>query len=300
VEELETSNEELKSLNEELQSSNEEMQSTNEELETSREELQSMNEELTTVNTELQNKIDDLAQANNDIQNLIASTQIATLFLNNELRIKRFTPSVKDVINIIASDAGRPISDIASKLAYPGLLADAEETVRTLASKETTVQHQNGRWYLVRVLPYRSDENVIDGVVITFVDITEQKRMQALQDALVYAEGIVDTVREPLLVLDADLRVISANSSFYRLFPGLPGETEKKLIYELGNRQWDLPDLRRLLEDVLAKNEQFQDYEAEFEVRGIGRKKVILNGRRIIQQDVGTQMILLAMEEKAG
>ena len=142
VEELETSNEELKATNEELQSSNEEMQSTNEELETSKEELQSVNEELMTLNAELQNKLDDLTEVNNDMSNLVASTQIATMFLNNELRIKSFTPETVNVFSLIQTDIGRPITDIASRLEYPDLLADIREVLRTLAEKEKTVRHQ--------------------------------------------------------------------------------------------------------------------------------------------------------------
>jgi two-component system CheB/CheR fusion protein len=297
IEELETSNEELKSLNEELQSSNEELQSTNEELETSREELQSVNEELITVNTELQNKIDELSLANNDILNLLANTRIPTIFLDSELRIKRFTPALADIINIIQTDINRPLSDIATRLDYPELVSDAEETARTLAIKERTVRHQSGRWYLARFLPYRTVDNVIDGVVITFVDITEQKRAQALQDALVYAEGIVDTVREPLVVLDPSLRVISANRSFYGMFSVMREETENRLIYELGERQWDIPALRKLLEEVLPENTHFEDYAVEHEFPGVGRKKLLLNARRVHQQDIGTQMILLAMKD---
>ncbi len=300
IEELETSNEELKSLNEELQSSNEELQSTNEELETSREELQSVNEELITVNTELQNKIEELSGANNDIVNLLDSTLIATIFLDNKLRIKRFTPALADLINIIPTDVGRPMGDISVKLDYPGLIADAEETVRTLGTKEKTVRHVDGRWFLARVMPYRTVENVIDGVVVTFNDITGQMRAQALQDALTYTEGIVDTVREPFLALDAGLRVISANKSFYESFGVSPEETEKKLIYELGNGQWNIPALRDLLEDILPKNKQFRDFEVDHEFPDIGRKKLLLNARQIKQHDVGMQMILLAMEDVTG
>ncbi len=288
---------ELKSTKERLQGTIEELQSTNEELETSREELQSMNEELVTVNTELQNKIDELSQANNDIVNLLSNTRIATVFLNSEMRINRFTPELADIINIIQTDVGRPLSDIVTRLDYPELLRDAAETARTLAVKEKTVRHQNGRSYLARVLPYRTVDNVIDGVVITFVDITEQRRAQALQDALTYTEGIVDTVREPLVVLDPDLRVISANRSFYGMFAVMKEETENRLIYELGERQWDIPALRKLLDEVLTENTHFEDFEVEHDFPGVGRKKLLLNARRVYHRDIGTQMTLLAMKD---
>ena len=137
-------------------------------------------------------------------------------------------------------------------------------------------------------------------MVVTFVDITEQKRAQALQDALTYAEGIVDTVREPLLVLDADLRVMSANKSFYEIFGVSPEETVKRLVYELGSGQWNIPGLRTLLEDILPKSAQFRDFVVDHEFPGVGRKKILLNARRINQNEVGTQMILVAMEDVTG
>ncbi len=178
IEELETSNEELKSTNEELQSSNEELQSTNEELETSKEELQSVNEELTTVNAEHQQKIEELSKTSNDLNNLLASTEIGTIFLDKDLNIQRFTPTVTDFINLIQTDIGRPVSHIVSNIAYDGLVEDAKEVLRKLVTKELEVQTKDGRWHQMRILPYRTVENVIDGVVITFVDITERKRME--------------------------------------------------------------------------------------------------------------------------
>ncbi|HET7318071.1 MAG TPA: CheR family methyltransferase, partial [Nitrospirota bacterium] len=239
IEELETSNEELKSVNEEFQSANEELQSSNEELETSREELQATNEELVTVNTELQHKIDELSDSNSDIENLLASTRIATLFLTSDLRIRRFTPSAVDVINIIQTDAGRPIGDLSLKVAYPELVDDAGAVLRTLFQKERSVQQQDGRWFLSRIAPYRTLDGRIDGLVLTFVDITDQKRAEQLEANIVtYLHGIMDTVREPFMVLDRNLLVISANRAFYDFFRTAPEETEKRPVYELGNGQW--------------------------------------------------------------
>jgi two-component system CheB/CheR fusion protein len=245
IEEMETSNEDLQSSNEELQSANEELQSTNEEMETSKEELQSTNEELMTVNAELQHKMDELAQANNDMTNLLSSTRIATIFLDTNLRIKRYTPDAIGVINLIQSDIGRPLSDISLKIEYPDLLKDVGAVLLSLGMKEQVVRHMDGAWYLVRIIPYRTSTNFIEGVVITFVEITEQKRMQELQDALVFSRGVVDTVREPLIVLDENLRVVSANRTFYEMFKTTQEETEHKLIYDIGNRQWDIPAFRR-------------------------------------------------------
>ena len=177
-EEMQTTQEELKSANEELQSANEELQSTNEELTTSKEEMQSMNEELQTVNQELQAKVTDLSRANNDMKNLLESTDIATLFLDDNLDIRRFTSQMAKIIKLIPGDAGRPITDIASELAYPELVEDAREVMRTLAFKEVMVAASGGRWFQVRIMPYRTLENRIDGVVITFADITVSKTLE--------------------------------------------------------------------------------------------------------------------------
>ncbi len=258
IEELESSNEELMSTNEELQSSNEELQSTNEELETSREELQSMNEELMIVNSELEGKIGALNQANNDMRNLVSSTRIATIFLDNNLRIKSFTPDVVALFSLIETDIQRPINDIASKLDYPEFLADVKEVMRTSELKERTVRHPEDRWYLARVLPYRVKNNTIDGAVITFVDITAQRLAAELQAALTYTRGIIEAVREPFLVLDSALKVISANKSFFETFRVSHADTEGRLIYDIGNRQWDIPKLRELLEKILPESTELK------------------------------------------
>ena len=180
-EELETSNEELKSSNEEMQSINEELQSTNEELETYKEELQSVNEELTTVNTELQNKVVDLSQAINDMNNLLSGTGIGTIFVDYQMRILRFTPQVTQVINLIPTDVGRPVGHIVSNLLdYDRLVEDIKEALDTLTPKDIDVQTQKGTWYLLRIRPYRTLENVIKGAVITFTDITEMKQAKEI------------------------------------------------------------------------------------------------------------------------
>jgi two-component system CheB/CheR fusion protein len=177
-EEMQTSQEELKSMNEELQSTNEELQSTNEELTTSKEEMQSMNEELQTVNHELQAKVDELSRSNNDMKNLLNSTDIATLFLDGELHVRRFTTQTSRIIKLIPGDTGRPITDIATDLEYTTLVDDAREVLRSLVFQEKQVPTKSGRWYTVRILPYRTLENVIDGVVITFTDVTETKVLE--------------------------------------------------------------------------------------------------------------------------
>jgi len=178
-EEMQTSQEELKSANEELQSTNEELQSTNEELTTSKEEMQSLNEELQTLNHELQIKVDELSRANDDMRNLLDSTDIATLFLDDALNVRRFTTQMTKIIKLIPGDVERPITDLASDLVYPELCDDAREVLRSLVLKEKPVATRDGRWFTVRIMPYRTLDNRIDGVVITFVDITAAKTLEA-------------------------------------------------------------------------------------------------------------------------
>jgi len=178
-EQMQTSQEELRSANEEMQSTNEELQSANEELTTSKEEMQSMNEELQTLNQELRVKVDELSRANNDMRNLLDSTDIATLFLDDALNVRRFTPQTVKIIKLIPGDAGRPVTDLASDLIYPGLAEDAREVLRTLVFKEQSIATNDGRWFTVRIMPYRTLDNRIDGVVITLVDITVAKTLEA-------------------------------------------------------------------------------------------------------------------------
>ena len=176
-EEMQSSQEELKSSNEELQSTNEELQSTNEELTTSKEEMQSLNEELQTVNTELQSKVEDLSWVNNDMENLLNSTEIATVFLDNALHVRRFTSHATHLFKLIPSDVGRLLSDLVNDLDYAALQKDARRVLETLVFVEKQVStHDDNRWFKVRIMPYRTQDNVIDGVVITFVDMTDLER----------------------------------------------------------------------------------------------------------------------------
>jgi two-component system CheB/CheR fusion protein len=294
VKESETSTEELQSLNEELQS-------TNEELETSREELQSTNEELITINAELQEKLTQLTRTTDDLKNLFSSTELGTIFLDSSLCIMNFTPAVKQIYNLIESDIGRPISDIASNIKDDDLGEVSQEVLGTLIPRQSELQTKNGMWYSRRILPYRTTENVIDGVVLNFVDISALKDSEVLlEDARAYAENIVETVREPLIILDKGLRVLSANRAFYDFFRVSEEETANKLLYKLGDRQWDIPKLRKLLKEVLAKKKTFEGYEVTHEFKRIGRKTIGLNARRIQQRGRQQELILLAMEEITG
>ncbi len=256
-EELETSNEELQSVNEEMQSVNEELQSINEELETSKEELQSVNEELATVNTELQTKVVDLSRANNDMNNLLAGTGIATVFVDQQLRILRFTPTATRIINLILSDVGRPVGHIVSNLAgYDNLVADARAVQDTLIPKEVDVQTKVGAWYTMRILPYRTLDNVIEGAVITFIDITETVRTrEALLKAneLLRLAVVVRDAHDAITVQDLEGRTLAWNPAAVRLYGWSEAEA---LAMNVSDR---IPEEMR--EEALAKVHQLSRSE---------------------------------------
>ncbi|MGB5749409.1 MAG: chemotaxis protein CheB [Desulfobacterales bacterium] len=228
-EELETSNEELKSTNEELQSVNEELQSTNEELETSKEELQSTNEELVTVNAELQKKVEELSETNNDINNLLASTEIATIFLDINLCIKRFTPAITKLFNLIQTDIGRPIGDITANIKIDDLYGHAREVLNTLVRQEVEVQDKKGNWYSMRIAPYRTLENVIDGVVLTFVDISQLKQIKDLNRLATVVRDSNDAVT----VQDLDYNIVAWNNGAQQMYGWSEAEALKMDIRQL-------------------------------------------------------------------
>jgi two-component system CheB/CheR fusion protein len=298
IEELEASNEELKSTNEELQSTNEELQSTNEELETAKEELQSTNEELVTVNSELQGKVEELTRLNDDVNNLLACSEVGTIFLDRDLKIKRFTPAATQIFSLIRSDLGRSIRDIATKIFYKEVPDEAEFVLKSLQMKELDVETQDGKWFNMRLLPYRTRDNLIGGVVLTFMDITgrkEAERAMWTSRLLSFAETLAYTAREPFLVLDGELKVITANPVFYSTFKTAPAETEGRLVYTLGNRQWDIPKLKELLEQVIPQDAVFSDFEVKHHFLTIGPKTMLLNARSFHSDQ--QKFIILAIED---
>ncbi len=301
IEEEQAANEELKSANEELQSTNEEMQSTNEELETSREELQSVNEELITVNAELQAKIEQLSDMQNDMKNLLDNFSVGTIFLDEHMHIRRFTREALHIYRLVASDVGRPLSDIKSDFEDDDLLVEAQTVLNTLVPSEQELRAASGAWYLVRIQPYRTLDNVIAGVVISFTDISQRVKAEVeIRDALMLAENIVNTVHEPLLVLDSEMTVVSASRSFFSYFKTAPQETVGKSIFALGNGQWDIRALRELLETVLPRDTSFDGFIVEHDFPEIGRRKLLLNARRIEDEASNHPLILLAIRVVVG
>ena len=294
IAELETSNEELKASNEEITSMNEELQSANEELETSKEELQSLNEELNTVNNQLQRKVEELEDTTNDLRNLLASTDIATVFLDPQFHIRWFTPAIHPLVGIIQSDIGRPINHFAPKFNDPNLLSEARAVLDRLTPIEAEVPADNGRWYLRRIAPYRTQDDRIDGVVVTFADITTPKKAEAdVRAARDQIAQVYDSVPHPLVVLDPDLRVKSANLAFYHVFQVRPGETEGRAIYDLGNRQWDVQRLRELLAEVVSRRETLEDFIVEHVFEHLGERIMRLQARRVSEAD----LVLLSIQD---
>lgn len=290
-------NQDIKIANEEILSSNEELQSANEELETAKEEIQATNEELTTTNEELRSRNFEQYQVNNDLINLLGSINIPILILANDLKIRRFTPLAQQLFNLIPTDIGRPFSDIRSSLDVPNLEAMILEVIDTLQMKEQEVQTLAGYWYILRIRPYRTTENVIDGVVMVWIDIDALKRSaKTLELARNYAETIVETVQIPLVVLDADLQVNTANRCFYDTFQVSFPDTSQISLFELGNGQWNIPKLRSILEDILVSDVQLHNFELDHVFEQIGQKTMLLNACKLEREDQGL-MILLSIED---
>ena len=305
-EQQEAALEELQASNEEVTSANEELQSTNEELETSKEELESANEELTTVNEEMANRNAELNRLLSDLSNLQISTRLAIVLLARDLTIRRFSAQAEKQFGLLAADAGRPIGNIRHGLVFPaGSTAEPPDLERFIAGVitdvregECEVQDPAGRWYSLRVRPYFTHDNKVDGAVLVLVDIDALKRSaREVKAARDYAEAAIRTARDPLVVLRADLRVNTANEAFYRTFKTPPGETEGRVIFELAGGAWRIPKLRMLLEDVLPRNSFFNDFELTHDFPHIGRRTMLLNARRLDQEDGTPQMILLAIED---
>ena len=264
-EEMQTSQEELKSTNEELQSTNEELQSTNEELTTSKEEMQSLNEELQTLNSELQTKVNDFMRANDDMKNLLNSTEIATLFLDKDLNIRRFTDHATNVIKLRKTDIGRPFTDLVSDLEYPEMGSDARKVLKTLIAIETSITTNDGRWFSVRIMPYRTLDDHIDGLVITFTDITVAKKLefkvekvsQAMEISEMRYRRLFETAQDGILILDADTgMIVDVNPFLIEMLGYSRKQFVEKAIWEIG-----------LFKDIVANKEKFLELQQKEIVR---------------------------------
>ena len=291
IEDHETTLEEFKTANEEVLSANEELQSTNEELETAKEELHSSNEELTTLNEELQNRNIELSTANDDLLNLIANVNIPIVMVGSDLRIRRFSPPAEKLLNLIPADVGKYLGEIRPNIDIADLERLVRETIDTASPHEREVHEKGGRWYMLRVRPYKMWDTKIDGAVLSFQDIDALKR--TLDQTRNYADALFENAREAILLLDGSLRVISANSAFYHTFQF---DEEVGLLHQLGDGQANLARLRALLGEVMQNNSRLDDFELRLSFPHIGERLIILNARRIEPQ-MGRQLILLAIED---
>ena len=299
IEEQKGVNEELRAANEEIQSSNEELQSTNEELETAKEELQSTNEELTTVNDEMQQRNLELRNTNADLSSVLANSQIPILIVGKDLRIRRFTPATVQVMKIAPSDVGRPLRDIKLNLQDADLEGLSERVMETFGTIEQKLTDSRGRWWMLTIRPFATPERQITGAVIAFhdTDAIEREAGRRLAASRAFGDAIMATVREPLLLLDENLRIQTASESYYATFRVSPGETINVPLPELGNGQWAVPELQSRLSEVLRANKPFDGFVVEHVFPAIGHRIMVLNARRLATVDQCPPLALLAIED---
>lgn len=298
VEDYEAAKEEMNAVHEETLSSSEELQTTNEELETAKEELQSSNEELITLNDELQSRNGELSQLTHDLSNLLIGVDIPVVILDGGLRIRRFTPAAETVFSLISTDVGRPFTDIASRLDVKNWDELIQEVIGQQHIVDREVCDRQGRWYGLRMRPYHVSERKVDGILMALLDIDSVHRsLDEAREARDFAEAIVETVREPLLVLNAELRVLKATRSFYETFQVGQAETEGRTFFDLGDGQWDILRLRALLEEMLPRDSRVESFEVAHDFPTIGYRKVVLNARQVYRRSTGAKTILLAIED---
>ena len=295
----ESAHESMQAFNEEIQSGNEELQSINEELETSKEELESTNEELMTVNEEMASRNEELARLNSELKNLHLSINTGIVLVGRDLTIRSFTPLAAKTFNLIAADIGRQLTSMRNNLDCPHLDQLLTQVVQSVGSLEQEVQDKEGHWFSLRIRPYLTVDNRVDGAVLMLVDIDTLKRSEeAIAATRDYAEGILRSIRYPLVVLSADMMVHTANVAFYQTFRLRPAETEGRSFYELSHGEWDFPKLRELLENILPKNSVFNDFEFTRDFEGIGRRTMLLNARAFRRgEGEAPERILLAIDD---
>jgi two-component system CheB/CheR fusion protein len=293
IQELEAANEELQSANEEILSSNEELQSTNEELDTAKEELQSTNEELNTLNEELHGRNEELSRVNSDLVNLLASVQIAIVIISSDMRIRRFTPMAEKILNLIPADLDRPIGHIKPNIDCPDLERLILESIDSVAPIEREVTDQNGRWYSLRIRPYKNIENKIDGAVLTLFDVDVPKRSeQRLRMAKGYCDALLAVVDQPVIVLDRDLRVQVGNDRFASALGVAPAAMTGKKLSELDG-SWDLAALHERLRDWSGSKSDFERVPMELHGDGAPRRTVWLTGRWVPWHESPDKQVLL-------
>ncbi len=253
--------------------------------------MESANEELNTLNEELKTSNVEFSKVNRDLANLLESISIPLVMVGRDLRIRRFTRAIEPMLNLVASDVGRPITDFQPQVELPDLRRLLLDAMEGGNRTPRDIRDSHGRWYSLRVLPSAGPDGKTDGAVMVLIDIDAAKR------GLDFAEAIVETVREPLVILNQNLQVVKANKTFYETFQSAHEETEGRLIYDLGNGQWNIPKLRELLENILPAHSTFRDFEVTHEFDRVGRKVMLLNASEIFNPNAQARTILLAIED---
>ncbi|HLT38432.1 MAG TPA: PAS domain-containing protein, partial [Enhygromyxa sp.] len=298
LEELDSANEEYRASYEELLSLNEELQSSNEELETTKEEAQSVNEELMTVNRELEQRNEKLHVVNADLENLLALTTVATVFLDRQLRVRRYTPATERVLWLVPSDMGRPLEQIKRRVDDETMLVDAAQVLKELVPVEVEVRADDGRWYLRKIVPFRAGDR-IDGVCVVFYDITAQKlATQQSEEARYLAESIVRSVTQPFVVFDHEFNAVSANEAFYRTFGTRKEQVDGVSLKQLCGGVWDIPRVHELLGRILHGEVGAEELELEIEqaVERNGQRNLRLTASSLERPD-RTPLILISVED---
>ncbi|MDB4969029.1 MAG: Sensor protein [Myxococcales bacterium] len=297
VEDHARTNDDLASANEEFVSNNEELQSLNEELETAKEELQSTNEELTTVNDELHSRNQEVSQSNGDLVNLLNTVDIPVVMLDAERRVKRFTPRARAVLNVQATDVGRPIDEIKPNIDVTDLEQRVAAVIATGTPAEWEVRDRQDRWYRLQIMPSQNSEGVIDGAIVSLIDIDALKHnVSDAEWARDYAVAIVEAVQIPLVVLDEELRVRSANHAFYDTFRTTADATETQRLFDLDGGQWNIEELRQPLERMLSTKEKIVDLEVDYDFPRVGRRVMHVSASAV-QSRTDLPMILLTIED---
>jgi two-component system CheB/CheR fusion protein len=298
IEDQNASNEEMQSANEEVMSANEELQSTNEELETAKEELQSTNEELTTLNDELSSRNAELDHLSNDLLNLLGNANVSIVMVGMDLGIRRFTPMAEKLLRLIPADIGRNLTSINLGFQLDRLEEKIHEVVTQFSTVEIETRDRDGHWYSIRIRPYRTLDNKIDGAVLLFINIDEAKSREKIAHAIdAYSDGIIQTVRDPLVVLDQGLCVERVNRAFYDVFKVKPEDTIGRLFYDLGNRQWDIPELRDLLANVLPEKTEVRDFEVSHHFEQVGEKTVVVDARSLEWEGQKKFLMLITLHD---
>ena len=293
--ELEATREDLQGAVRDLEIANEEQTAINEDAMSVNEGLRSTNEELSALNSRLHETVEQQRASSSDLQSILNSTDVATLFLDANLRIRFFTPAAKSLFNIIASDVGRPLADLTRRFEDEDLLRDARAVLARHAPIRREVKAEDGGWFMRGMLPYRSDHSSIEGVVITFAGISEMKAAEReIEAARAYLDSIISTIRQPLVVLDEDLRVISASSSFHRIFSVEPDELIGRHLQAVGDHL-DVPALREFLTSTQARGTTINDHEVEIELPNLGNRTFLMSARVLREEPTASRKILVAI-----